>query len=63
MDIYFQVDYNKLVIEREMYTVLDFLSDMGGVIEIFIMGFSTLLAIINYRYPEAFAASRLYKIS
>ena len=51
------------MIERELYTILDFLSDMGGVIEIFIIIFSVILAALNYRYPETFAASRLYKIS
>lgn len=62
MDFYFQLNYNKTVIDRQLYTVLDFLSDMGGVIEIFIIIFSVILAIVNYRYPETFAASRLYKI-
>ena len=63
MDLYFQVDYNKTVIERELYTILDFLSDIGGVIEIIVMSFGVVLAIVHHRYPEVFAASRLYKIS
>ena len=63
MDLYFQVDYNKTVIEREIYTILDFLSDIGGIIEMFIKSFGLILAIIHNRYPEVFAASRLYKMS
>ena len=63
MDLYFQVDYSKTVIERELYTILDFLSDIGGIIEIFIKSFGLMLAIIYNNYPEVFAASRLYKIT
>ena len=63
MDLYFQVDYNKTVIEREIYTILDFLSDIGGIMEMFIKSFGVMLAIIHNSYPEVFAASRLYRIS
>ena len=63
MDLYFQFDFNKTVIERDVYTILDFLSDIGGVMKMFIIIFRVLLAAINYRYPEVFVASRLYKIS
>ena len=62
VEIYFELDYDKTVIERQIYTVLDFLSDIGGIQSIFMIIFSVVLFTVNYKRPEAFIASKLYKI-
>ena len=57
------MNYDKKVFEREHYTVLDFLSDIGGVQSIFMTTLAIVLAVINRKHPETFMASRLFKIS
>ena len=63
MEMFFEREYNKTEVERSIYTILDFLSDLGGVQSIFISLFTLALALINYKHPDAFMASRLFKIS
>ena len=63
MTFNFELDYSKTFIEREIYTILDFLSDIGGLNDILIALFTIMLALINSKNSEIFMASRLYKIS
>ena len=63
MTFNFELYYGKTFIEREIYTILDFLSDIGGLNDILIALFTIMLAMINSKNSEIFMASRLYKIS
>ena len=49
------------VIERSGYSLLDLLSDIGGVQGILQSFFSLLVGILNYDYLSDSLASRLYK--
>lgn len=63
MDFNFELDYNKTFIEREIYSIFDFLSDIGGLNDMLIVLFTIMLSVINSNVPGIFVASRLYKIS
>ena len=51
------------VIQREGYTLLDLLSDVGGLQGILISTFSLLLGIWNHNYMESYIASKVYKVA
>ena len=63
MELYLEIDFNNVLIEREVYTSLDFLSDIGGLWSLFIPFFTVVLSLLNYKHPDTFMASRLYKIT
>ena len=50
------------VIQREGYTLLDLLSDVGGLQGILISAFSLLLGCWNHNYMESYIASKVYKV-
>ena len=58
----FEVGMTQQVILRHGYTILDLLSDMGGMYSLLISFFGLLLALFNYKYFDTFMASRLFKI-
>ena len=62
MQMTFEVGMTQQVILRHGYTILDLLSDMGGMYSILITFFGLLLALFNYKYFDTFMASRLFKI-
>ena len=47
---------------RNGYTILDLLSDMGGMYSILVAFFAALLALFNYNNFDTFMASRLFKL-
>ena len=49
------------LIERSGYTVLDVLSDVGGLQGILISGISFILSIFNYNYLENYLVFKLFK--
>lgn len=49
-------------INRNGYTILDVLSDIGGIQGILITSVSIILAILNYNNLDSYMASRLYKL-
>ena len=51
------------VIQRDGYTLLDLLSDVGGLQGILISAFSLLLGIWNHNYLESYIASKVYKVA
>ena len=59
--LYIQMDLDMTVIERSSYTVLDVLSDVGGLQGILISASSLVLGILNYHYLEGFLVSKLFK--
>ena len=57
------MDLDLNVIQREGYTLLDLLSDVGGLQGILISAFSLLLSIWNHNYLENYIASKVYKVA
>ena len=49
------------VIQRDGYTVLDILSDVGGLQSVLISAFAILLSIWNHNYLNSYLVSKLYK--
>lgn len=52
MSYSFEISLDQIVIERNIYTMLDLLSDIGGFITVIMSGISIALAIWNYRNFE-----------
>ena len=49
------------LIQRNGYTFLDILSDVGGLQGILISAFSILLLAFNYKQLDSYMATKLYK--
>ena len=49
------------LIERDGYTFLDILSDIGGLQGILSAVVSVILIIFNYKYLDSYLATKLYK--
>ena len=49
-------------IERTGYTIIDILSDVGGLMGILFSGITILLEIINYDHLNYFLISKLFKV-
>ena len=47
-------------IQRSGYTVLDILSDVGGLQGILISGFSLILGVLNHNYLDNYLVSKLF---
>lgn len=62
MDITIEMDLTLNILARSGYTVLDLLSDIGGMQSILISTFAILLGILNYNHFDTYLASRLFKI-
>lgn len=63
MEIVIQNNLNQLVIARDGYKIVDFLSDIGGMQSLIISGMGFILAIWNYNMLDNFMVSRLYKLA
>ena len=62
MTLSFEVNMDQIVITRSNYTVLDLLSDIGGIQGILAPILSIPLIFFNYKHFDTFMASKLYKI-
>ena len=62
MDISVEVNLNEQVIQREVYNILDVLSDIGGMQGLLLSGAGYLIAICNYHMFDNFMVTRLYKL-
>ena len=62
VDITFEMNMDQLVISRDGYTILDWLSDIGGIQGIFISALAIFISLCNYNYLDNFLSSKLYKI-
>ena len=49
-----------LIVARNGYTVLDILSDVGGIESILISGVTLFLSVWNYRHFDSYMVSQLY---
>ena len=61
--IQLEIDYDKILIERNGYTIMDFLADIGGLHGTFVIAISLILSILNLNQLENFLISRLYHSS
>ena len=55
------MNYDQILIERTGYTIMDFLSDVGGLQGILISAVSVTLSILNHNYLDNYLVSKLYK--
>ena len=61
--ISFDVSRDLEVIKRNSYTVLDLLSDVGGIMGALMGIFDILVGLMKYNYLEDFLVAKLYKYS
>ena len=55
------MDMDLTVIERTGYTILDILSDVGGLQGILISGISLLLGVLNHNFLDNYLVTKLYR--
>ena len=56
------MSYDQVLVERSGYTILDILSDVGGLQGILTSGILLLLSILNHSYLDTYLASKLFKV-
>ena len=62
MDITFERNMDLIVISRDGYSLLDWISDIGGIQGILISTVAILLGFWNYNYLDNFIVSKLYRL-
>ena len=62
MDVTFEMNLDKKHVIRNMYGILDLLSDVGGIMGIMMSFFAFLAGIFNFKNFDNYMASRLFKI-
>ena len=55
------MNFDQILVERSGYTLLDILSDVGGLQGILISGIGFILSIFNYNYLENYLVYKLFK--
>ena len=61
-DLTIEMNMNLTLIQRNGYTVLDLMSDVGGILGILSTGITYFLAFWNYNYFENYLITRLFKL-
>ena len=59
----FEMNLDVVRIARDGYTVIDMLSDIGGMEAIIISGITIFLSFWNYKNFDSYMASNLYKLA
>ena len=62
MDITVEMNLNQKVVARDVYTFLDFLSDIGGIEGMLISGVALFMTFWNFNMLENYMVSKLYKL-
>ena len=62
MDITFELDLDRKFIMRKCYSFLDLLSEVGGMIGILMVIFSSVVSCFNFNNFDNYLVSRLFKI-
>ena len=57
-----EMNMNLKMIQRNSYSILDLLSDIGGMLGMLISGINFLLIFWNYNYFENYLVTRLFKL-
>ena len=63
MALAFEINLDLLFVNRDGYTFIDVLSDIGGMEAIFISGITIFLSIWSYKHFDSYMASHMYKMS
>lgn len=63
LDITVEMNLNQLIVARDGYTILDFISDVGGIQSLLFSGVAIFVGIWNYHYNENLLVSKLYRLS
>ena len=58
----FEVDRTKYFIERSGYTILDLLSDIGGIHSILLSFFAVIISVFNYKNFANTLTSKFYRL-
>ena len=58
----FQINFDVIKLQRDGYTLIDMMSDIGGMESILISGISLFLSLWNYKQFDSHMASNLYKL-
>ena len=61
-DMTIEMNMNLKMIQRNSYSILDLLSDIGGMLGMLISGINFLLIFWNYNYFENYLVTRLFKL-
>ena len=62
MDITFELNLDRKFIMRKCYSFLDLLSEVGGMIGILMVFFSSVVSCFNYNNFDNYMVSRLFKV-
>ena len=62
MGLSFENNLNLTVIERTGYTILDVLSDIGGILSVLISGFAIPLSFWNHNYFDYALVALFFKL-
>lgn len=62
MAVSFEVSPDMPGLTRDNYTVLDVMSDVGGLAEVLFRAISMVLAILNYNHLQSFLTKSLFKV-
>ena len=57
------MNLNRVIIAREGYTILDFISDIGGMQSMLISFFALIIMIWNFHYAENYLVTKIYRLS
>ena len=63
VDLTFELNLDLRVVARTSYTILDVMSDVGGLDSILISGVSFFLSVWNFKHFDNHLVSRLYKLT
>ena len=61
-DVTIEMNMNLKMVARDGYTILDFLSDIGGILGLLVSGITYILVLWNYNHFENFMVTRLFKL-
>ena len=62
MELFFELNPDLIVVSRDLYTVLDWLSDIGGIHGMMISAVAIVIGYLNYNFFDNFLVQRLYRI-
>ena len=62
MQISIEMNLDVQSINRSYYTLLDCLSDIGGILQVLLSGLAFALFVLNYQHMENFMAVHLFRI-
>ena len=57
------MNLDQLVVERDGYTILDILADVGGLLGLLTTGIQLFLNILNHKHLEIYMATKLFKVT